>query len=137
MKPTVIILGIHLPGEKTVLTSGRADALPMVDVLSPLERCLGRPRDSVFHHLTYLDDHSRCSVDDHSASSGVHWDICEPVRFANLRKGLVLCIVNAHHPRNHKLLALQLLLRCFAAGTWEELQTCNGELCRSFYEAAQ
>jgi hypothetical protein len=32
---------------------------------------------------------------------------------------------------------LRLLLRRFAAGTWEGLPTCNGQFYHSFYEAAQ
>jgi hypothetical protein len=83
MKPTVIILGIHLPGQKIVLTTGRADALQKADVPSPLEMYLGRPKDSSFHDLTDLDHHSRCSVDDHSTSSNVHRDVCEPFRLGN------------------------------------------------------
>jgi hypothetical protein len=41
MKPIVIILGIHLSGQKIVLTSGHADALQKVDVPSPRERNFG------------------------------------------------------------------------------------------------
>jgi hypothetical protein len=137
MKPTVFILGIHLLAQRIVVTSGRADAMQKVDVPSPLERYLGRPRDSGFHHLTYLDYHFRYSVDGHSTSSDVHRDVHEPVRFANSRKELVLCIANTVRPRNHELFELRLLLRRFAAGTWEELRTCNGEPCHSFYYAAQ
>jgi cephalosporin hydroxylase len=76
-------------------------------------------------------------VDGHSTSSDVHRDVCEPVRFADQRKDPVLYIVNSVYPRNHELIVLRLLLRRFVAGTWEELRTCSGELCHSYYEAAQ
>jgi hypothetical protein len=46
MKPTVCIPGIHLPGQKIVLTHGPGDALEKIDILSRLERYLGRPIDS-------------------------------------------------------------------------------------------
>jgi hypothetical protein len=137
MKSTVIIFGIHLPGQKIVPTTSRADALQKVDVPSPLERYLGRPRDSSFHDLTDLDDHSRCCVDDHSIFSDVHRDVCEPFRLANPKKEPVLCIVNAVHAGSHDVFALRLPLRGFAAGTWERLQTWSGELCHRSYEVAQ
>jgi hypothetical protein len=72
MKPTVIILGIQVPGQKIVLTSCREDALQKFDVPSPLERYLGRPRNSSYHYVTYLGYHFRYSLDDHSTSSDVH-----------------------------------------------------------------
>jgi hypothetical protein len=37
MKPIVHALGIHLPGQRIVLTSGPGDALEKIDIPSPLE----------------------------------------------------------------------------------------------------
>jgi hypothetical protein len=64
MKPTVVILGIHFPGKKDVLTASPADALKKVDIPNSLERYLGRPTDSLFDELAYLEYQSRYSVDD-------------------------------------------------------------------------
>jgi hypothetical protein len=38
MKPTVHVLGIHLPEQKIVLTSGPGDALEKIDIPSPFEK---------------------------------------------------------------------------------------------------
>jgi hypothetical protein len=111
MKPTVMILGIHLPGKKVVLTVSPDDALKKVDIPSSLERCLGRPMDSSFDALTYLEYHSRYSVDEHQNSDDAHRDVCNLGRFANSRKEAVLCIMNSVHSRNHELFTLRLLLR--------------------------
>jgi hypothetical protein len=51
MKPTVHVLGIHLPGQKIALTSGPGDALETIDIPSPLERYFGCPIDSSYDHL--------------------------------------------------------------------------------------
>jgi hypothetical protein len=83
MKPTVHVLGIRLPGQKIVLTSGLGDALEKIDIPNPLERYFGCPIDSSYDQLTYSDYHSRYSVDARRASYGVDKDVCEPVRFAN------------------------------------------------------
>jgi hypothetical protein len=48
MKPTVHVLGIHLPGKKIILTSVPDDALEKIDIPSPLERYFGRPIDSSY-----------------------------------------------------------------------------------------
>jgi hypothetical protein len=37
MKPTVHVLGIHLPGQKIVLTSGPGDALERIDIQALLK----------------------------------------------------------------------------------------------------
>jgi hypothetical protein len=63
LKPTVPILGIHLPGQKIVLTSGPDDALDKVDVPSPLEAYFGRPTQDSYHELIDLEEHSRYSMD--------------------------------------------------------------------------
>jgi hypothetical protein len=86
MKPTVPMLGIHLSGKKIVLTAGPADAVENLDIPSHLERYLGRPTDSSFDQLTYLEYHSQYFITDHSTSPDVHPDVCDPIRFANLRK---------------------------------------------------
>jgi hypothetical protein len=137
MKPAVLILGIDLPGQKNSLTSGPANALEKIDIPSPLKRYFGRPREGSYDTLTYLDYYSRYSVDAHPTSSDVDQDVCQPVKFANLRKTPVLCIINSVHPRNHELFALRLLLRRFSARNWEQLRICNGEICPTFYEAAR
>jgi hypothetical protein len=54
MKPTVQILGMHLPGKKIVLTAWPADAVEKLDIRSPLERYLGCPTDISLDQLTYL-----------------------------------------------------------------------------------
>jgi hypothetical protein len=137
MRPAVLILGIHLPGQRIVLVSGPADALEKADVPSPLERYFGRLKDSSFDLLIYSEDHSRYSVDDHPISTSDIRDVCETVRFANPRKSPVLCIVNDAHPKNHERFALRLFLRRFAARTWKELRTYDGEVYQTFYEAAR
>jgi hypothetical protein len=137
MRPAVLILGIHLPIQKIVLTSGPVDALEQVDVPSLLERYCGRPRGSSFDLLIHPEYHSRYSVDDHPAPASVNSDIWERVRVANPRNNPVLSIVNTIHPRNLELFALRPFLRRFAARTWEELRTHNGEVCQAFYQAAR
>jgi hypothetical protein len=137
MKPAVVILGIHFPGKKVVLTASPADALKKVDIPSSLERYLGRPTDSSFDELTYLEYHSRYSVDEHHNSDDAHRDVYNPGRFANSRKGAVLCIMNTAHPRNHELFALRLLLRRGPARSWEVLHTINDEICQTFCEAVK
>jgi hypothetical protein len=95
MKPTVHVLGIHLPGQKIVLTSEPGDALEKIDISSPLKRYFGRPIDTSYDQLTYLDYHSRYSVDTRPASCDVDEDVCEPVRFANPRKNFAICILRS------------------------------------------
>jgi hypothetical protein len=72
VKPTVQILGSHLPGKKIVSTVGPADAVKNVDIPSPLESSLGRPTDSSFDQLTYIERHSRYSIVDHPISPDAH-----------------------------------------------------------------
>jgi hypothetical protein len=108
MKPTVHVLGIHLPGQKIVLTSGFGDALEKIDIPSPLERYFGRPIDSSYDQWTYIDYHSRDSVDAHPASCDVDIDVCEPVCFANPRKNSAIGILCSVHPQIHELSALRL-----------------------------
>jgi hypothetical protein len=115
MKPTVHVLGIHLPGQKIVLTSGLGDALENIDISSPLERYFGRPIDSSYDQLTYIDYHSRYSVNTRPASCDVDKNVCQPVRFANSRKNYVICILCSVHPWMHELFALKLFLRQFPA----------------------
>jgi hypothetical protein len=62
LKSIVHLLGIHLPGQKMVLTSGLGDALEKINIPSPLERDFSRPIDSSYDQLTYIDYHSRYSV---------------------------------------------------------------------------
>jgi hypothetical protein len=137
MKPTVVILGIHLPDKKVVPTASPADALQKIGIPSSLEKYLGRPTDSSFDELTYLEYYSRYSVDDHQNSDDAHRDVCNPGRFANSRKEVVLCIANSFHPRNHELFALKLLLRRYPARSWEALRTINDEISQTFYEAVK
>jgi hypothetical protein len=95
MKPTVHVLGIHLPGQKTALTSGPDDTLGKIDISSPLERYFGHPIDSSYDQLTDIDYHSRYSVDASPASCNVNKDVCEPARFANPRKNSTICILRS------------------------------------------
>jgi hypothetical protein len=118
MKPTLHVLGIHLPRQKIVLTSGPDDALEKIDIPSPLERYFGRPIDRSYDQLTYIDSRSRYSVDARPASCDVDKDVCEPDCFANLRKNSVVCILLSVHPRMHELFAIRLLLRRFPARSW-------------------
>jgi hypothetical protein len=55
MKPTAHVLGIHLPGQKIVLTSGPGGALEKIDIARGLERYLDRPIDSSDDQLTFRD----------------------------------------------------------------------------------
>jgi hypothetical protein len=135
--PTVHVLGIRLPGEKIVLTSGPADALEKIDIPSPLERYCGRPIDSSYGQLIYIDYHSRYSVDAGPASCDVDKDVCEPVRFANSRNNSAICILRSVHPQMHELFALRLLLRRFPARSSENLQFHNGEVHQTFHEPAR
>jgi hypothetical protein len=106
MKRSVRILGIHLPGQKMVLASSTSDSLHKIDIPSPLERYLGRPKDYRYDQLPGLEYHSRYSVDDPATSADAFPDVCEPVRFSNERKEPILCIFNSVHPRNHARFAL-------------------------------
>jgi hypothetical protein len=137
MKPNVHILGIHLPGQKIVLTSGPGDALEKIDISSPLERYLGHPIDSSYDHLTFIGHHSRYSVDARPASCDVDKDVCEPVRIANPRKNSATCILRSVHPRMHELFALGLLFRRFPARSWEDLRHDTGEVHQTFHEVAR
>jgi hypothetical protein len=111
MKPTVHVLGIHLPGQKIVLTSRLGDALGKIDISGPLERYFGRPIDSSYDQLTYINYHSRYSVDARPVSCDVDKDVCEPVHSANPRKNPAICILHSVHPRMHEFFAERLLLR--------------------------
>jgi hypothetical protein len=113
MKPTVHVLGLHLPGQKIVLTYAPGEALEKTDIPGPLERYFGRPIDSSYDQLTYIDSESRYSVDARPASCDVDKDVCEPVRFANPRKNSAICILRLVHPRMHEFFALRLFLRQF------------------------
>jgi hypothetical protein len=128
MKPTVQILRIHLLDKKIVSTAGPADALEKVDIPSPLERYLGRPIDSSFDHLAYIDYPSRYSIVDHPTSPDAHPDVCNPVRFRNFRTGPMLCIINSVHPRNHEPFAL----RYFFDGSPPELGKSFGPLMMKY-----
>jgi hypothetical protein len=48
MEPNVHVLGIHLPGQKIVLTYEPGKALEKIDLPSPLERYFGRPINSSY-----------------------------------------------------------------------------------------
>jgi hypothetical protein len=63
MTPAAYVLGIHLPGQKVVLTSDPGDVLEKIDIPSPLERYFGRLTDSSYDQLACIDYHSRYSVD--------------------------------------------------------------------------
>jgi hypothetical protein len=93
MKPTVHVLGIHLPEQKIVLASGPGDALEKIDIPSPLERYFGGPIDSSYDQLTYIDSHSRYSVNARPAFCNVDKDVCEPVRFTNPRQNSAVYIL--------------------------------------------
>jgi hypothetical protein len=86
---------------------------------------------------TFIDYHSRHSVDTRPASCD--WDkaVCEPVRFANPRKNSAICILRSVHPRMHGLFALRLFLRGFPARSWDDLRFHNGEVHQTFHEAAR
>jgi hypothetical protein len=86
IKLIVHVLGIHLPGQKIVLTSGPGGALENNDFPSPLERYFSRPIDSSYDQLIYINHHSRYSVDARPASCDADKDVCEHVRFPNPRK---------------------------------------------------
>jgi hypothetical protein len=135
MKPTVHVLGIHLPGQTIVLTSGPGDALEKIDIPNPLERHFGRPIDSLYDRLTYIDCHSRYSVDARPTSCDVDKDLCEPVRFANPRRNSAICILRSVHSGMHEPFVLKLLLRRFPARSWEDLRFHNGEVHQTFHEA--
>jgi hypothetical protein len=137
MKPIVHVLGIHLPRQKIVLTSGPGDTLENIAIPSPLERYFGRPIDGSYDQWTYIDHHSRSSVDARPVSCDVDKDVCEPVRFTNPRKSSAVCILRSVHPRMHELFALRLLLRRFPARSWEDLRFHNGEMHQTFHEAAR
>jgi hypothetical protein len=137
MKPIVHALGIHFPWQKIVLTSGPGDALEKIDIPSLLEKYFGRPIDSSYDQLTYVDYHSRYSVHASLASCDVDKDVCEPVRFATPGKNSVICILPSVHPRMHERFALRLLLRRFPARGWEDLRFHNGEVHETFHEAAR
>jgi hypothetical protein len=137
MKLTVHVLGIHLPGQKIVLTSGPGDALEKINIPSLLERYFGRPIDSSYGQLTYIDYHSRYFVDARPASCDADKDVCEHVRFVNPRKNSAVCILRSVHPRMHELFALKLFLRRFPARSWEDFRFQNGEMHQTFHEAAR
>jgi hypothetical protein len=111
----VCILRIHLQGRKIVLTTGPDDALEKVDIPSPLERYFGRPIDSSYDSLTYLDYYSNYSTVVQNKSGNLDPDVCQPVNFAQPRKKPILCILNSVHPKDQELFALRLLLRRFPA----------------------
>jgi hypothetical protein len=58
---------------------GRTGALQKVDIPSPVERYLGRPLESSFDQATYIEYHSRYSVDACPKSVDVHPDVCDSV----------------------------------------------------------
>jgi hypothetical protein len=137
MKPTVIILNIHLQGKKIVLTSGRSDAQQKIDNPSPLERYLGRPRH-VSHDLElYTEYYAGYSLDPKHCASNGQPDLCDPVNYANPRKKPVICIMNSVPPDQQELFALRLLLKTIPARSWQELYTVNDQVYNSLYQAAE
>jgi hypothetical protein len=130
------VLGIQLPGQKMVLTSGLGDALEKSGIPNPLERYFGRPIDSSYDQLTYIDYHSRYSVDACPASCDVDKNVCEPVRFTNPIKNSAICILHSVHLRMHEPFTLRLRLRRFPARSWEDLRFHNGEVHQTFHKAA-
>jgi hypothetical protein len=67
MKPTVVILGIHLPEQKIILTSGPVDALQRVHIPSSLKgisdvlkmhtnrsNTKHKGRSQVLHQISYI-----------------------------------------------------------------------------------
>jgi hypothetical protein len=137
IKPTVQFLGIHLPGKKIVLRAAPVDPVESVGIPSPIEKYLGRPTDSSFDHLTYLDYHSWYFIVDHPTSPDTHPNVYNPVRFPNSRKEQMLCVINFVHPKNHQLFAMRLLLRRFPARTWGQLRTVDDEICQNVYDAVR
>jgi hypothetical protein len=101
-----------------------------------LKDIFGHPIDSSYNQLTYIDYHSRYSVDARPASCDGDKNVCEPVRFDNPRKNSAICILRSVHPWTHEPLALRLLLRRFPARSWENLRFHNGEVHQTFHEAA-
>jgi hypothetical protein len=75
------------------LAPGPGDALEKIDIPSRLKRCFGRPIDSSYDQLTYID--YQYSVDACPAACDVDEDLCEPVRFANPRKNYAICILRS------------------------------------------
>jgi hypothetical protein len=136
MKPTVRSLGIHLPGKKIVMRSGRGDPAVQVDVPSALERYLGRPLGEQYDLLTYIEYFAEYSVDSKQRSGDSDGDQCQPAYYANRLQRPILCMLHSVHPRERERFALRLLLRNFAARSWEELRTRNGRRWDTFYEAA-
>jgi hypothetical protein len=130
------MLGIHVPGQKIVLTSRSGNVLDNVDVPSPVERFLGRPTDSSFELLTDLEYHFGYGIDTHPTPTNVHPYVFQPVCFANLRNEPVLCIINPVYPKAQGLFTFRLFLRRFCARSLGGLGSHDGEICKSFYEAA-
>jgi hypothetical protein len=137
MKPTVRVLGISLHGQTIVLTSEPGHASEKTDFSSPFERYFGRPIDSSYEQLTYIDCHSRYSVDASPASCDFNKDVCETVRFANPRKNYAIYLLRSVRPHMDELFTLRLLLRRFPARSWEDVRFYNGEVHQTFHEAAR
>jgi hypothetical protein len=58
MRPTVQILGVHLPGPAIIVASGLTNALEKAGIPIPLERYFSRPIDSLYDQSTRLEHHS-------------------------------------------------------------------------------
>jgi hypothetical protein len=123
--PTVITLGIHLEGKKIVLAHGPRDAQTRIDTPSRLERYFGRPGDTAYDELTYLDYYANSSLES-TGGTDENKDFCDPPNFAIARKKKIQCLMPSVSPQDHELFALRMLLKRFPARSWDELRTYNG-----------
>jgi hypothetical protein len=121
MKATVRSLGVHLPRKTVILAAYKPEALVKVDIPGPLERYLGRSADQSFDHVRCADYYANYSADSKSSSDLSPRDTCQRSHFANQRRKVILCMLNTVSLMNHELVALRLLLRAFAARSWEDL----------------
>jgi hypothetical protein len=128
MKPTVHVLGIHVPGHKIVLTSRPDEALQKDYITSPLDGYSGRATDNSYDQLAYIEHHSWHFVDACASFRNVDRDVRQPVNFANPRKSPVTSILNSVLPGTHEFFALRLLRRRFPARSWEQLRSHDGQL---------
>jgi hypothetical protein len=138
MKPTVLMLGIHLPDQKIILTRrGGADAREIVDLPSQLERYFGRPGSPEFDLLKYEDYYSQYTVESRRARDTSCPGLGDPVHVANMRKTDCLCMLHEVRACNQPKFAVRILLRPFSARSWDDFRTRNGQLFPDFYRAAR
>ena len=138
ISPRIIMISIHLDGEKFIYTSIKATKEEIEkkrSLSSLLERYFLRPKESVFNNLTICEYYSLYSYSPLEKYS--EWkDNGNPSMFISKRNEKVICYLREVNMNNIELFSLRLLLNKFPARSYKELYYYQGLHYESFREVA-